>query len=304
MKELYHWLDLYLSHLERDNASFYTIKNYGTDIRQFLDYCVEEEINTLTELDRHLIRAYVAELTDVGYARASIARRIFELRAFGDYLLRNKVWEQNIFRRIHAPRLKQRLPRYLSHEEIHRLLAIPNTNSSQGMRNRAILETLYASGVRVSELVGLDLDYVNLHTGELRVVGKGKKERIALIGQPAVRALQAYIEQGRPNQVGKRYTRAVFLNRFGGRLSTRSIDEIVRKAGEAAHITQTVTPHLLRHTFATHLLDGGADLRVVQELLGHKNLATTQIYAHVTQSRAREIYLRAHPRSNSQAEER
>jgi tyrosine recombinase XerC len=299
MKPLFEWLAGYLTSLERENASPYTIKNYGTDIRQFLDYCAEQEVQALEDITRDFVRQYMAELMETGYARASIARRVFELRAFGDYLLQKKHWDQNLFRRIHAPRVRQRLPRYLSVEEVNLLLDVPVPSSPKGLRDRAILETLYASGVRVSELTGLDLDRVDLYTGELRVIGKGDKERITLLGQPAVAALRDYIQRGRPEQARQRTTEALFLNRFGGRLSTRSVDEIVRKAGEAAGITQNVTPHLLRHTFATHMLDGGADLRVVQELLGHKNLATTQIYAHVTQRRAKEIYLQAHPRSNS-----
>jgi integrase/recombinase XerC len=299
MDELRGWLERYTGSLERDNASPYTVKNYRTDIGQFLGYCTEHAITTLAGLNRDLVRDYLAELAEAEYVRASIARRVFELRAFGDYLLRNAAWEQNLFRRIYAPRLPRRLPRYLTIEEVQQLLAIPDVATPQGARDRAILETLYAAGLRVAELVGLDLRDVDLAVGEMRVIGKGDKERVALLGHPAVAALRAYIDVGRPAQLTDRLTtNAVFLNRFGRRLSVRSVDEVVRQAGVAAGIDQTVTPHLLRHTFATHMLDGGADLRVVQELLGHENLATTQIYANVTQRRAREIYLRAHPRSN------
>jgi len=296
------WLGRYVQFLERDNASPYTVKNYRTDIGQFLDYCAEQECTSLSSLNRDIVREYLAELTEVGYARASIARRVFELRAFGDYLIRNEAWEQNLFRRIYAPRVPRRLPRYLTVDEVTRLLGVPEAALPNGQRDRAILETLYASGIRVSELVGLNLRDVNLAARELRVIGKGNKERITLLGAPAVAALRAYIQVERPSQLGEHATHALFLNRFGGRLSVRSVSEIVRKAGLAAGIEQTVTPHLLRHTFATHLLDGGADLRVVQELLGHENLATTQIYANVTQRRAREIYLKAHPRSGESAD--
>ncbi len=297
MASLEHWLARYLQALELDNASPYTIKNYGTDIRQFIDYCAEYDVTTLEGLQRDLVRDYLAELHEVEYARASIARRVFELRAFGDFLVRQRVWTQNLFRRIHAPRLSQRLPRYLSHEEVARLLSVMDRTTPLGLRNQAILETLYASGVRVSELAGLDLRDMDTASGELRVIGKGDKERVALLGRPAVNALRNYLAAGRPELVGKRPSPALFLNRFGRRLSVRSVSEVVRQAGQAAGIEQTVTPHLLRHTFATHMLDGGADLRVLQELLGHANLATTQIYAHVTQRRAREVYGRAHPRA-------
>ena len=290
-------LKRYLISLEQKNASSYTIKNYGTDIGQFLDYCAEQGQTTLAGINRQLLRSYLAELFEAEYARASIARRVFELRAFGDYLVHARAWEQNIFRQVYAPRLPRRLPHYLTHEEVALLLAVPDTGTPKGLRDRAILETLYASGVRVSELTGLNLGDVRLGAGEMQVIGKGDKERLVLLGQPAVAALRAYLEIGRPEQAGKRPTNALFLNRFGGRLSVRSVDEIVRRAGVAAGIEQTVTPHLLRHTFATHLLDGGADLRVLQELLGHSSVATTQIYTHVTPHHAREVYLRAHPRA-------
>jgi integrase/recombinase XerC len=296
MSILHSWLDRYLGHLEQDNASPYTVKNYGTDIGQFLAYCEERDVRALDQLTREIVRDYLGELDEEGYVRASIARRVFELRAFGDYLKRQEAWKQNLFRRIYAPRVPQKLPRYLTYDEVNRLMHAPDRSTPKGVRDRAILEVLYASGVRVSELSGLDLNDVDLATGELRVIGKGDKERLVLIGRPAVRALRAYLERARPKQIKPGPTpRAVFLNRLGGRLSSRSVDTIVRKAGIAADIQQRVTPHLLRHTFATHMLDGGADLRVVQELLGHENIATTQIYANVTQGRVRQIYDGAHP---------
>ncbi len=302
MSALHDWLDRYLTSLERDNASPYTVKNYGTDIEQFLDACAAQGITALDGLDRDVVRTYMAELDGDGIVRASIARRVFELRAFGDFLVRHHAWNENLFRRIYAPRLPERLPRYLTSSEVNRLLAAQDTSEPKGVRDRAILEVLYGSGMRVSELSALDLGDLDLSAGELRVIGKGNKERIVLIGVPAAEALRAYIEGARLSFIGDQTTNAVFLNRFGGRLSVRSVDTIVRQAGVAAGIDQTVTPHLLRHTFATHMLNGGADLRVVQELLGHENIATTQIYASVTQHRAREIYLKAHPRSEEEQE--
>ncbi len=296
MTALREWLHRYVQTLESTHASPYTIKNYSTEIAQFLDYCAERGLLEPGALKREVVRDYLAELEEAGYAKASIARRLFELRAFGDYLLRYGGWESNLFRRVDAPRLPRRLPRVLSVEEIQRLLSIPDLSTPQGMRDRAILETLYASGVRVSELVGLDVDDLNLGQGELRVIGKGDKERIALLGRPAVSALRRYLAEGRPLlRRERRLTRALFLNRLGGRLSVRSVSEMVRKAGKAAGLSQRVTPHLLRHTFATHLLDGGADLRAVQELLGHASLATTQVYTHISMRHARQVYDRAHP---------
>lgn len=303
MNTLREWLDRYLQHLERENASYYTVKNYGTDIKQFLAYCEDRGVKSLDSLRRDLVRDYLSKLDEDDYVRASIARRVFELRAFGDYLVRAKAWDQNLFRRIYAPRLPRRLPRYLTHEQVARLMAAPDTTTTKGLRDRAILETLYASGVRVSELGGLNVGDVDLRTGEMRVIGKGDKERLVLLGRPAIAALRAYVNVGRPEQVGDKPTRALFLNRFGGRLSVRSISTVVHQAGIAAGIKEKVTPHLLRHTFATHLLEGGANLRVVQELLGHSNLQTTQIYTHVTQRHAREVYRRAHPRSDPNRDE-
>ncbi len=301
MSSLQGWLDRYLKSLEVDNASPHTIKNYGIDIGQFITYCYDSGITAVEKLDRDIVRDFLTALDDLGHVRASLARRVFELHAFGDYLVRNKAWDQNVFRRVYAPRVPRKLPRYLSVEDMNLLLQACDTTTPAGLRNQAILEVLYASGVRVSEIAGLNLDMVDLTSGELRVVGKGNKERIALLGRPAVAVLRQYIETGRSQMIGKHITNAVFLNRFGGRLSSRSVDEIVRKAGEIAGLQQTVTPHLLRHTFATHMLNGGADLRVLQELLGHENLATTQIYASITQRRVREIYLHAHPRSKTDA---
>jgi site-specific recombinase XerD len=298
MPNLQDWLARYLASLERDNASHYTVKNYGTDIAQFLDYCSGEGVTSLAEFNRDLVRVYMETLDEQGHVRASIARRVFELRAFGDFLVRHHAWQDNLFRRIYAPRLGERLPHYLSEEEVLRLIEAPDISHPQGLRDRAILEVLYASGVRVSELVALSLPDIDFATGEMRVIGKGDKERVVLLGHPALAALRAYLDSGRPMLLKDRATEAVFLNRLGGRLSVRSVDTVVRRSGIVAGIVETVTPHLLRHTFATHLLEGGADLRVVQELLGHESVTTTQIYANVTNRRAREVYLRAHPRSD------
>ena len=290
-------LEQYLNHLQAQNASPYTIKNYGHDIGQFLDYCKEHQIGTVLQIDRPLLRRYLVELDEVGYARASVARRVAELRAFGDFLVRKEIWRENTFRTIDAPRIPKRLPRYLTIVEVEALLAVPDTTKPLGLRNRAIIEVLYAAGLRVSELTALDLDDVDLLYAQVRVVGRGNKERVGLLGRPAVQALQAYLASGRPALLGKHPTDALWLNHRGGRLSVRGVALILEQAGKQAGIRIQVSPHVLRHTFATHLLDGGADLRIVQELLGHENLVTTQIYTHVSRSHAREVYLRSHPRA-------
>jgi integrase/recombinase XerC len=281
------------------NASPYTVKNYGNDIGQFLDYCRAHGVSSLEQVDRSLLRSYLAKLEAAGYVKASIARRVAELRSFGDFLMREEALERNVFRMVSAPRIPKRLPQYLTVAEVEALLAVLDTSTPLGLRDRAIIEVLYAAGLRVSELVGLDMADVDLAQAQVRVMGKGGKERIGLLGRPAVRAVQAYLEAGRPALLGRRPTNGLWLNHRGGRLTARGVALILSKAGKQAGIRIPVSPHVLRHSFATHLLDGGADLRVVQELLGHANLATTQIYTHVSQSRAREVYIRAHPRAES-----
>jgi integrase/recombinase XerC len=291
-------LNRFLVHMRAGrNASPYTIKNYRTDIRQFLDYCKEHGVDSLKQVDRALLRDYLAELDAVGYVKASVARRLAELRSFGEFLVREGEWDRNSFRSVSAPRIPKRLPHYLMVAEVEALLAVPDTSTTRGRRDRAMIEVLYGAGLRVSELVGLDLADIDLERAQVRVLGKGAKERIGLVGQPAVRAVRAYLRLGRPALLGARRTSALWLNHRGGRLTVRGVSLILRRMAELAGIRTKVSPHILRHSFATHLLDGGADLRVVQELLGHANLATTQVYTHVSQSRVREVYGRAHPRA-------
>lgn len=279
------------------NASPYTIKNYRNDIGQFLDYCRAHGVGSLEQVDRSLLRSYLAELDATGYVKASIARRVAELRSFGNFLVREDVLERNPFRLVSAPRVPRRLPQYLTVAEVESLLAAPDTSTPLGMRNRAIIEVLYAAGLRVSELAGMDVADVALAQAQVYVLGKGGKERIGLLGQSAVQAVGLYLKIGRSELLGRQPTNALWLNHRGGRLTTRGVALMLSKAGKQAGIRTDVSPHVLRHSFATHLLDGGADLRVVQELLGHANLATTQIYTHVSQSRAREVYMGAHPRA-------
>jgi len=202
-----------------------------------------------------------------------------------------------------SPKLDRRLPSFLTVEETVRLLEAPDRTTPQGLRDRALLELLYASGLRVSELESLNLEQLDMETNEIRVWGKGSKERMVLIGEPAARALDNYLTQGRPALLGEKKTSAVLLNQYGGRLPARRIQKILDKYARKAGIGKKVHPHILRHTFATHLLDGGADLRVVQELLGHAQLATTQIYTHVSQSQARKIYQSAHPMARKEDRE-
>lgn len=286
----------YINYLDAErNASHYTVRNYTHDLLDFFSYLKSKKISSLNEVDKQVLRGYLSHLMKEGFARVSISRKLSAIRSFYRYLLREELVATSPIADTSSPKLDKRLPKFLTLEEAVRLLEAPDSSTALGQRDRALMELLYASGLRVSELVSLDLEQINLETNEIRVWGKGAKERMVLMGKPAAAALASYLGQGRPRLLGKKKGYALFLNRDGGRLTERSIQRILRKYTRVAGIKKRVHPHLLRHTFATHLLDGGADLRVVQELLGHASLVSTQIYTHVTQSRARKVYLSAHP---------
>jgi len=292
----------YIDYLKAErNASRYTVRNYTADLcgskrtKGFFTFLKERGITSPGEADRAALRDYIAYLIEQGIAKASIVRKLSAIRSFYRYLIREEILPASPLEKATSPKLDKRLPSFLTVEEMERLLKAADLSKPIGQRDRALLEMLYASGLRVSELAGLNLEQVNLNTNEIRVWGKGSKERVVLMGKPAATALSAYLSQGRPELLGKRRSSALFINRDGGRLSQRSIQRMLEKYARVAGIDKRVHPHTLRHTFATHLLDGGADLRVVQELLGHAKLASTQIYTHVTKSQARKVYLSAHP---------
>ncbi len=288
----------YINYLEVErNVSPYTVRNYTTDLLGFFKFLKGKEISSLNEVDRHVARDYLAYLLEQGFVKASIARKLSAIRSFYRYLLREKMVSTSPVETTSSPKLDKRLPSFLSIKEVNRLLEAPDLSTPQGQRDRALLELLYASGLRVSELVSLNVGQIDFDSCEIRVWGKGSKERVVLMGKPAAEALRAYLQQGRPKLFGTRIrmTNALFINRYGERLIERRVQRILEKYASLAGISKKVHPHMLRHTFATHLLDGGADLRVVQELLGHANLSSTQIYTHVSKSQARKVYLSAHP---------
>jgi integrase/recombinase XerC len=292
MKE---YLDQFITYLvvER-NTSPYTARNYRREVGEFLRFLKGEGVSSLQEIDRQVLTRYLLWLRAKGYAKASIRRRISELRSFFRYLVGQKIVESNPIEAISAPKVPQRLPRYLKPEEIGAIMQAPDTSQPLGQRDRAILEILYATGMRISELVGLDVGTVEIARGEMMVRGKGSKDRIVLLGRPAREALDLYLKEGRPRLLKGRRTSALCLNRSGERLSVRGVQSMLDRCARKAGL-KWVTPHLFRHTFATHMLGGGADLRVVQELLGHVSLSSTQVYTHVSQRRAREVYMRSHP---------
>ena len=283
-------------------ASPHTVKAYAEDLEQFALFLQTQAVTQADAIDTTHIRAFLAYLTgERAMARASVARKAASVRAFFRFLTRRGFVTRSPAQHLSTPRKHFDLPKVLSEEAMTALLHAPDTVRPDGKRDRAILEVLYASGIRASELVALDRADVRLldnGEGEMRIRrGKGGKERIALLGSPAVAAVQTYQNEGRPLLLAaaKKPTEALFLNRFGGRLSDRGVRRLFDKYCESVAASHKITPHTLRHTFATHLLDNGADLRVVQELLGHADLSTTQIYTHVSTKRLQEVYDKAHP---------
>ena len=287
-------LNTYLDELRLvHNLSPYTLRNYRADITAYLAWLAGRAIAPL-RIGRIDFRAYLADLTEAGLARSSLQRKISTVHAFHRYLVREGHLAADPLFGVSSPKKAKRLPRVLEDSDIALLLDAPPADTPQGLRDRAMLELLYAGGLRVSELVRLDLGALNLEDRIVVVRGKGNKQRGVLIGRPARDALQRYLRHARPQLIGRSRTGpqrdAVFLNKAGGRLSARSVQTIVPKWATAAGIEATVHPHLLRHSFATHMLDNGAELRVVQELLGHSSAITTQIYADVTAERQRTVY--------------
>ncbi len=286
-------IETFLAVLEAEqNASIHTRSAYRRDLADFRRYLRHEGI-AWDEVTTALARRYLVALHR-RYARTSIARRLAALRSFYRFLRREGRVASSPLRVISAPRRPRRLPQALTHEAVAALLAAPSGDADAHLRDRAILEVLYAGGLRVGELVGLTLGAVR--GDELHVRGKGGRDRLVLIGTQATAALRRYLTEARPRLL-RSPTDAVFLNARGGRLTTRGVQLIVDRWIRAAAVQQRTSPHVLRHTFATHLLDGGADLRVVQELLGHASLATTQIYTHVSREHLKRIYAQAHPRA-------
>jgi len=294
---------MYLS-AER-NVSKHTIMAYETDIGQFLDYLERAKVE-LSSVDHIILRRYLSWLNTQKYATRSIARKLASLRTFFKFLKREGCIDNNPIILLSTPKLQKRLPRFLKVTVMEELLNSPDRTQALGERDRAILEILYGSGVRVGEVVGLDLDDVNPSRKEIRVWGKGKKERIIPINTKGIDAIESYILDGRKELLGKikgnadnikKKEKALFLNKRGSRLSAVGIRRMLNKYVKKVGLVQGITPHVIRHTFATHLLEGGADLRAVQELLGHVDLSSTQVYTHLSEARLREIYSKAHPRA-------
>jgi site-specific recombinase XerD len=302
----------FLRSLEARDASPHTQRSYATAVGAYLSWLRDRGVDWRTPA-RTDLRAYLASLTP-DHARSSVTQRLAAIRTFHRWAARVGLSDGDPWGSIVRPRVSSRLPRVLEMDDILAMLAVVDADldasgGDQGalalaLRDRALVETAYAAGLRISELAGAELGSLDLARGEVRILGKGRKERVGLLGDPARRALRAYLEDGRPILVDRRPATApsdlpteIFLNHHGGPLGVRGLRYRLDRIRRLAGLPDGITPHTLRHSFATHLLEGGADLRVVQELLGHENLATTQIYTHVSPTRLRSAYRDAHPRA-------
>jgi integrase/recombinase XerC len=294
-------VERFLKYLQVErNASALTIKSYREDLQSLVEYLTESmgsepPAETISTLD---LRGYVAALHEADYAKTTIARRLASTRSFFRFGQREGWTKHNPAKALRNPRKPRDLPHFLTSGDLDRLLQTPPSNEAMGLRDRAMLETLYSAGLRVSELVGLNDDDFDEAAGILRVRGKGKKERLAPIGSYAHKAIEAWRDVRKlHDSLKQRPNRPIFTNRFGKRLTTRSVGRLLEKHLKTAGLDRRTTPHTLRHSFATHLLDRGADIRNVQELLGHKSLVTTQIYTHLSTAGLRKAYEKAHPRA-------
>lgn len=278
------------------NLSPHTLEAYGGDLARLCAYLDRAGVPDVRRVDIALLRTFLSAETDRGLAKTSIARLAASVRSFFKWMHRERVIVANPASALRAPKKRRTLPDPLTKAEVDRLLAAPADDGWISARARAVVEVLYSGGLRVGELAKLDLTDVDLSTGVIHVRGKRKKERLGFLGVPARRAMEKYLAL-RQVEMGPLATAALFVNNRGGRLSVRGIERVVDLQMKKAGLAGRGTPHSLRHSFATHMLDAGADLRSVQELLGHADLATTQIYTHVTSKRLREAYDKAHPRA-------
>lgn len=276
-----------------------TIVSYKRDLKRYLEYLQQvEQVQKLNDVIRIHIIQFLAFLKKEGKSSKTLARHIASIRAFHQFLLRDKVVDHDPSVHLETPKMERTLPQVLSFREVENLLNTPDLTTTYGIRDKAMMELLYATGIRVSELINLDLDNVHLTMGFVRCIGKGDKERIIPLGQMASDSVEQYLRESRPQLRKTKYkTEALFLNHHGNRLTRQGFWKIIKKLAAEANIEKDLTPHTLRHSFATHLLENGADLRAVQEMLGHADISTTQIYTHVTKTRLKDVYTKYHPRA-------
>ncbi len=291
-------LDLFLVHVRVEKGlSANTVEGYGHDLRGYLDHLAAAGVARWAEVTRRHVQDHLAGLVGRGLSPRSQARALSAIRTFHRLLVAEKLTPTDPADEVDSPRRERKLPRPLSPEECARLLVTPDPRTAAGRRDRAMLELLYATGLRVSELVGLTLNDVNLETRVLVARGKGNKERLVPVGAPAAESIRAYLGGARELLLKGRRSPDLFVTSRGGRMTRHGFARLLVRHGRAAGIGRAISPHKLRHSFATHLLAGGADLRAVQAMLGHADVATTQIYTHVDTTQARRLYDRFHPRA-------
>lgn len=275
------------------NYSNLTIINYGKDLKIFLQYIEEQHIKEYKQIKYKEIRKFLEFLYEQEYSKKSIARHISSLRSFFKYLLKEQKINNNPMNLVSNPKIDKNLPKYLYYEELEKILSIPDRNTVFGMRDLAILELLYSTGVRVSELVNIKISDIDFEEYTIKILGKGNKERIVLYGDVLSKYLSDYLIKRNSVANAHEY---LFINKFGDKLTDRGVRLIIDNVLKKGMISYHISPHILRHTFATHMLDNGADLKCVQELLGHKSLASTQVYTHVSNEHLREVYYETHKR--------
>jgi site-specific recombinase XerD len=294
------WFDQVINYKEfldkRRLLSSYTIRNYVIDLTTFFEFLNSISLKSLHDLHKNHIRGYMRWLSMRNVSRKSISRKLSSLKTFFTYLEDNNEISHNPAEMVKPPKQDQKLPRIENSEDISKMMEEDFISTKMKLRNSTIIEVLYGSGMRVSELRNLLLENINLESGEIKVKGKGNKERIVLIGEKAVNSIKKYLDFERKTTSNTNY---LFLNKFGNPISTRSIQRIVKKYSQIAGLHEDFHTHTLRHSFATHMLDGGADIKVVQELLGHSSPTTTQIYTHISKEKIKEIYNSSHPRSKN-----
>jgi len=274
-----------------------TLESYRRDLEKFIAFVSKHQISKPEEVDRDALNLFIADLKIKGRATSTISRGIASIRSFFNFLLQEGLIDTNPTLELESPKLEKKLPRVLTTDEIDRLLAQPLAGDNNGLRDKAMLELLYATGIRVSELVSLNISDFDPRVGFLRCSGKGMKERIVPIGTLAINSVNEYVIRSRPRLLKSNGETALFVNQHGNRLTRQGFWKILKKYARKTNIQGEITPHTLRHSFATHLLENGADLRSVQEMLGHSDISTTQIYTQITRRKIREVYDQTHPRA-------
>ncbi len=287
---------LYFLQVERGLA-LNTLESYERDLRKYIDFLSKQNIKDFNKTNKSVIIAYLLYLRKIGLANSTVSRSSSSIRSFYQFLVREGFLDNDPTVSLELPKTEKRLPKVLSIKEVDLLLSQPNTKKILGLRDKAMLELIYATGIRVSELINLDINSIDLKMGYAKCLGKGSQERIIPVGSQANNALEQYILNARKKLIGKKREDALFVNQHGSRLTRQGFWKIIKRYAKKAKINKKITPHTLRHSFATHLLENGADLRSVQELLGHADISTTQIYTHITQKHLKEVYFKNHPRA-------